>query len=63
MLEDGVAVGVEGDGYAEMLHETLDQHEVAVGVLLFAEEGVNHRAGGIVHRDQQREGRRLIPQL
>ena len=62
MLEDGVAVGVEGDGYAEMLHETLDQHEVVATVFLLAEEGVNHRAGGIVHRDQQREGRRLIPQ-
>ena len=62
VLEDGVAVGVEGDGYAEMLHETLDQHEVVAAVFLLAEEGVNHRAGGIVHRDQQREGRRLIPQ-
>ena len=61
MCQDPVPVGVEGDGYAEMPHETLDEHEV-VGVLLLAEEGVDHRAGGIVHRDQQREGRRLIPQ-
>ena len=61
MPEDRVAVGVEGDGYAEMLHETLDQHEVAVGVLLLAEEGVDHRTGGIVHCDQQRERRRLVP--
>ena len=33
-----------------------------MGVFLLAEEGVDHRAGGIVHRDQQRERRRLVPQ-
>ena len=27
VLEDPVPVGVEGDRYAEMLHETRDQHE------------------------------------
>ena len=59
--EDRVPVGVEGDGCAEMPHETLDEHEV-VGVLLLAEEGVDHRTGGIVHGDQQRERRRLVPQ-
>ena len=62
MLADRVAVGVEGDGYAEMLHETLDQQEVAVGVLLLVEEGVDHRTGGIIHRDQQRERRYLVSQ-
>ena len=62
MLEDRVAVGVEGDGYAEMLHQTLDQKEVVATVFLLAEEGVNHRTGGIIHRDQQRERRRLVPQ-
>ena len=41
--EDRVPVGVEGDGYADMLHETLDQHEVAVGVFPLAEEPVDHR--------------------
>ena len=60
--EDGVAVGVEGDGYAEMLHETLDQQEVVATVFLTAEEGGNYRSGGIIHRDQQRERRRLISQ-
>ena len=59
--EDPVPVGVEGDGCAEMLHETLDQQEVTVSVLLLAEEGVDHRTGGIVHCDQQRERRRLVP--
>ena len=29
VFEDPVPVGVEGDGYAEILHETLDQYEVA----------------------------------
>ena len=61
-LKTAWPVGVEGDRCAEMLYETLDQHEVAVGVLLLAEEGVNHRTGGIVHGDQQRERRRLVPQ-
>ena len=32
MFEDRVPVGVEGDGYAEILQETLDQHEVAVDI-------------------------------
>ena len=62
MPEDSVPVGVEGDGYAATLQQALDQQEVAVGVLLFCEEGVDHRAGGIVHCDQQRERRRLVPQ-
>ena len=53
---------VECDWYADMLHQALDQQEVAVGVLLLAEEGVDHRTGGIVHRDQQSERRRLAPQ-
>ena len=60
--EDPVPVGVECDWYADMLHQALDQQEVAVGVLLLAEEGVDHRTGGIVHRDQQSERRRLAPQ-
>ena len=33
-----------------------------MGVLLLAEEGVDHRTGGIVHCDQQRERRYLVPQ-
>ena len=57
MPEDRVPIGVEGDGYAEMLHQTLNQHEVAVGVLLLAEEGVDYRTGGIIHGQQQCERR------
>ena len=60
--EDPVPVGVQGDGSAATLHQGLHQQEVIVGVFLLTEEGVVHRAGGIVHRDQQREWRRLIPQ-
>ena len=49
-------------GSAAALQEALDQQEVAVGVLLLAEEGVDHRAGGIVHCDQQRERWHPVPQ-
>ena len=60
--EDPVPVGVQGEGNAAVLQEALDQQEVAVGVLLLAEEGVDHRAGGIVHCDQQRERWNPVPQ-
>ena len=62
MPEDPVPVGVEGGGYADMLHQAVDEQEVTEGVLLRAEEGVDHRAGGIVHRYQQRERRYPVPQ-
>ena len=62
MPEDTVPVGVEGDGSAATLHQGLHQQEVIAGVFLLTEEGVDHRASGIVHRDQQREWRYLIPQ-
>ena len=55
MPEDTVPVGVEGDGSAATLHQDLHQQEVIAGVFLLTEEGVDHRTGGIVHRDQQRE--------
>ena len=62
LLNYTLAVCVECDGNAATLQKTVDQQEVAVGVLLLAEEGVDHRAGGIVHRDQQRERRHPVPQ-
>ena len=62
MSEDPVPVGVQGEGSAATLYQGLHQQEVIVGVFLLTEEGVDHRAGGIVHRDQQREWRRLVPQ-
>ena len=36
--------------------------EVVVGILLLAEEGVDHRTGGIVHREQYRELGTVIAQ-
>ena len=54
--------GVQGDGSAATLYQGLHQQEVIVGVLLLAEDGVDHRAGGIVHGDQQRERRYLVAQ-
>ena len=63
MPEDPVPVGVEGDGYATTLHQALEQPEVVVGILLLAEEGDDHRTGGIVHRGQYRELGTVIAQL
>ena len=62
MSEDPVPVSVESDWYAATLHQALDQQEVAVGLLLLAEEGVDHGTGGIIYRDQQRERRYPVPQ-
>ena len=62
MPEDAVPVGVEGDGSAATLYQGLHQQKIATAVLLFTEEGVDHLTGGIVHRDQQREWRFLVPQ-
>ncbi len=41
---------------------SLKSFKPRAGVLLLAEEGVDHGTGGIVHGDQQRERRRLVPQ-
>ena len=62
MPEDPVPIGVEGDGCAATLYQSLHQQEVIAGVFLLTEEGVDHRTGGIVHRDQQREWRYLVHQ-
>ena len=55
VLEDGVAVAVQRQGNAPALDQTLQQHEVAPGVFAGAEDGVGHRAGGVVHGQQQHE--------
>ena len=62
MPEDPVPVDVEGDGNANALQQVLDQQEIGVGLLLLTEQGVGHRAGGVIDCDQQRERRNLIPQ-
>ena len=38
-----------------MLDQALHQPEIAEAILLFTEQGVDHSAGGIVHREEQRE--------
>ena len=53
--EHAVAVGVESHGQAATLHQPADQQEVAVGILLLTEPGGHHRAGGVIHRQQQHE--------
>ena len=55
VLEDGVAVGIEGQGDAAAPEQVLHQQEVVVAVFLMAKQGVDHGAGGVVHRQQQRE--------
>ena len=37
------------------MDDILHQQEVAPGVLFGSEESVGHRAGGVVHRQQQDE--------
>ena len=55
VLEDRVAVGIEGEGDAAAPEQVLHQQEVVVAVFLLAKQGVDHGAGGVVHRQQQRE--------
>ena len=61
VLEDGVAVGIEGKGDAAALEQVLHQQEVVVAVFLLAKQGVDHGAGGVVHRRQQRERWAVVP--
>ena len=58
--EDRVPVSVEGDGYAAAPEQALHQQEVAVGCLpaRCRSKASTTVAGGIIHRDQQRERRR-----
>ena len=62
MLEDGVAVGIEGQGDAAAPEQVLHQQEVVVAVFMIAKQGVDHGAGGVVHRQQQRERWAVVPQ-
>ena len=55
VLECGVAVAVEGQGNSTLADQTLQEHQVAAGVLGGAEDGLGHGAGGVVHRDEQRQ--------
>ena len=62
VLEDRVAVGVQGEGYAAAPEQALHQQEITAGILMIAEEGVEHAARGIVHREQYRELRSVLAQ-
>ena len=55
VLEDGMAIAVQRQGDAPALDQALHQDKVASGVLTGAKHGVGHRAGGVVHRQQQDE--------
>ena len=55
MLENGVAIAVQRQWNAPALDQALQQREVSGGVLAGAKHGVDHGAGGIVHRQQQGE--------
>ena len=62
VFEDRVVVGVEGEGNAVASKQALHQQQVVVAVLLLAEPGVDHAAGGVVHREEQRELRPVFTQ-
>ena len=55
MLEYPVPVNVEGHRCAAALKQALHQEEVIAGVLLSAEEGIDHGPGRVVHSDQEHE--------
>ena len=62
VLEDGVPVDVEGNRRAVVLHQLLRQQEVVEAVFVLAEHGVDHSAGSVIHRQQQRELQSRLPQ-
>ena len=47
-----MTVGVQGKRDAAALQQALHQQGVSVGILLLAEQCVDHGAGGIVHCEQ-----------
>ena len=61
-LEHAVAVAVDGNRPAKACDQSLHQGEIAAGVLLGAEHGVDHGAGGVVHGQQQGELGTVIAQ-
>ncbi len=57
-----MAVAVQRQENAPALDQAIQQHEVAPGVLAGAKHGVGHRAGGVVHGQQQGEFRSPVLQ-
>ena len=62
VLEGGVAVTVEGQGDSPLADQSLQEHQVAAGVLAGAENGLGHGPGGVVHGDEQRQLRSPVLQ-
>ena len=60
MLEDRVAVGVQGYGYPVALDQSPHQHEVVSGVLVLTEQRTDHFARGVVHGKQKHELRSIL---
>src|SRR3990172_5393630 len=56
-LEDGVAIGIEGQGEAVALHDLPQQQEVSGGILLGPEEGEGYLSGGVVDGCDQDQSR------
>ena len=56
------ATGPQGHRNAAAPYQSLHQPEIAEAVLLLAEQGVDHAAGGVIHGEEQRELRPVLAQ-
>ena len=54
-------VGIERERYAAAPYQSIEEREVTVGVLQFAEQGIDDDPAGVVNRQQQRELRSVFP--
>jgi len=55
MLKDSVAVGIHRQGNTTAPDDSLNQQEVAVGILMFTKQGERDRSGSIIHSQEQGE--------
>ena len=55
VLEDGVPVRIERERYATTPYQSIEEREVAAGVLQLTEQGIDYDPAGVVHCQQQRE--------
>ena len=55
VLEGGVPVAIEGQGNSPLADQSLQQRQVAPGVLAGVKDGLSHHSGGVVHGQQQHE--------
>jgi hypothetical protein len=54
--EEGVAIGVDAQGYAALAEDLLEQAEVSDGVFVVSEQGEG-LAGGVIDGGEESEGR------